>query len=70
MGADLRETDLRGADLTGARLRDVKFDGADLREAKLDATGLTHAKLAGALIDLDTAVAFAAAHGLRIDTSR
>jgi len=62
--ADLRNTDLSQADLMGARLLDAKLDGADLRGAKIDANGLRQAKLAGALIDIDTAIAFAAAYGL------
>jgi uncharacterized protein YjbI with pentapeptide repeats len=56
--ADLTEADLRGSDLTGARLHGTRFAGADLRGAKLDADGLV------AHVDLDTAVAYAAARGL------
>ncbi len=48
----------------GARLLDAKLEGADLRGAAVDANGLRQAKLAGALIDIDQAIAFAAAYGL------
>ena len=64
--ADLREADLRGADLSGARLRGARLDGADLRGARLDADALRGARLTGTTVDVETAIAFAAAHGLRI----
>jgi uncharacterized protein YjbI with pentapeptide repeats len=64
--ADLREADLRGADLGGARLRGTRLDGADLRGARLDPDALRLARLTGATVDLETALAFATAHGLRI----
>ena len=64
--ADLREADLRGADLRGARLRGTRLDGADLRGARIDPTRCARPALAGATVDLETALAFAAAHGLRI----
>lgn len=64
--ADLREVDLRQADLSGARLLGTRLDDADLRGATLDADGLVRAILTGARIDMDTAIAFAAAHGLRV----
>jgi uncharacterized protein YjbI with pentapeptide repeats len=65
--ADLRGADLSRADLSGARLLGARLEGADLREARLDADALVQARLAGARIDIDTAIAFAAAHGLRVD---
>jgi hypothetical protein len=43
------------------------LEDADLRGARLDANALVQARLAGARIDVDTAIAFAAAHGLRVD---
>jgi uncharacterized protein YjbI with pentapeptide repeats len=48
--------------LLGARL-----EGADLRGARLDADALVQARLIGARIDVDTAIRFAAANGLRVD---
>lgn len=65
--ADLRGADLSGADLRGARLLGTRLEGADLRGTRLDADSLVQARLAGALVDLDTAIAFAAAHGLRVE---
>jgi uncharacterized protein YjbI with pentapeptide repeats len=65
--ADLRDADLRGADLAGARLLGTKLSGADLRGAKLDGNGYVQAQLAGARVDLQMAVAYAAAHGLLVE---
>jgi uncharacterized protein YjbI with pentapeptide repeats len=65
--ADLRGADLCGADLRGARLLGTRLEGADLRGARLDANGLVQARLAGAVVDAGTAIAFAAAHGLRVE---
>ena len=61
--ADLREADLRGADLTGAAARH-RLDGADLG-ARLDADALVR-PADGTTVDVETALAFAAAHGLQI----
>ena len=55
------------ANTIGDRLLGARLEGADLREARLDADALVQARLAGARIDIDTAIAFAAAHGLRVD---
>lgn len=65
--ADLRGSDLSGADLSGARLLGARLDGADLRGAALDADALVQARLTGAWVDIETAIAFAAAHGLQVD---
>jgi uncharacterized protein YjbI with pentapeptide repeats len=62
--ADLRKAVLRRADLTGARVQNAKFDEADLRAARVDPTLWTTAKLRGAKVDIDQALAYAAAHGL------
>jgi hypothetical protein len=43
------------------------LEGADLRGARPDADGLVQARLAGALVDVDTAIAFTVAHGLRVE---
>ena len=64
--ADLRGCDLRGADLAGARLRGTRLEGADLRGARIDPDGWVQARLTGATVDTEQALAFAAAHGLRI----
>lgn len=42
-------------------------EGADLRGAALDADGLVPARQTGPRIDIEPAIAFAAAHGLRVD---
>ncbi|QUR66539.1 pentapeptide repeat-containing protein [Mycobacterium spongiae] len=65
--ADLRKCSLRGADLTGARTIGTRLDDADLRGASLDPTLWQTASLAGARIDVPQALAFALAHGLRLD---
>jgi hypothetical protein len=42
------------------------LEGADLRGARIDPNGLVQARLAGATVDVEQAIAFAAAHGLRV----
>lgn len=64
--ADLRKAVLRGADLTGARLQNAKLDEADLRGARVDPTLWTSTALRGAKVDIEQAMAYAAAHGLDI----
>ncbi|MCV7350895.1 pentapeptide repeat-containing protein [Mycobacterium parmense] len=64
---DLRKAVLRGADFTGARTAGTRLDGADLRGATVDPALWTTASLTGARVDVGQAVAFAAAHGLRLD---
>jgi uncharacterized protein YjbI with pentapeptide repeats len=64
--ADLRKAVLRRADLSGARLQNARLDDADLRGARADPTLWTTAKLRGAKIDIEQALAYAAAHGLDI----
>jgi uncharacterized protein YjbI with pentapeptide repeats len=66
VGADLRKAVLRRADLTGTRTQDARFDDADLRGARTDPTFWTTAKVRGAKIDIDQALAYAAAHGLDV----
>jgi uncharacterized protein YjbI with pentapeptide repeats len=65
--ADLRKTLLRGADLTGARTTGTRLDDADLRGAIVDPSLWTTASLAGARIDIEQALTYAVAHGLRLD---
>lgn len=65
--ASLVEADLRNAVLRGARTAGARLDDADLRGAGVDPTLWTTASLAGARVDVDQAVAFALAHGLRLD---
>lgn len=67
IGADLRGCDLRDADLFAARLLDTRLDNADLRGSKVDADGLVQAATRGATVDVELALAYAAAHGLKID---
>jgi uncharacterized protein YjbI with pentapeptide repeats len=67
---DLRKAVLCGADLTGARTTGTRLDDADLRGAVVDPSLWTTASLAGARIDIEQALAYAAAHGLRMDTER
>ncbi|OBI85761.1 pentapeptide repeat-containing protein [Mycobacterium asiaticum] len=64
---DLRKSVLRGADLRGARTTGARLDEADLRGAIADAALWTSAALVGARIDVPQAMAFALAHGLRLD---
>ena len=64
---DLRKCLLRGADLRGARTIKTRLDDADLRGAIVDPTLWTTASLTGARIDVPQALAFALAHGLRLD---
>jgi uncharacterized protein YjbI with pentapeptide repeats len=68
--ADLRRTLLCGADLTGARTTGTRMEDADLRGATVDSSVWTTASLAGARIDIAQALAYAAAHGLRLDGAR
>lgn len=64
---DLRKSVLRGADLRGARTTGARLDEADLRGAGVDPSLWTSASLTGARIDVPQALAFALAHGLRLD---
>jgi uncharacterized protein YjbI with pentapeptide repeats len=66
VGADLRNAVLRGADLRGVRAQNARFDEADLRGARADPTLWTTAGLRGARVDIEQALAYAAAHGLDI----
>ncbi len=66
---DLRKAVLRGADLSGARTTGARLDDADLRGATVDPSLWRTASLAGARVDVGQAVAFALAHGLRLDGS-
>jgi uncharacterized protein YjbI with pentapeptide repeats len=65
--ADLRKSLLRGADLTGARTTGTRLDEADLRGAIVDASLWTTASLTRTRIDIDQALTYAVAHGLRLD---
>lgn len=65
--ADLRKTLLCGADLTGARTTGARMDDADLRGATVDPSLWTNASLSRARVDITQALAYAAAHGLRLD---
>lgn len=65
--ADLRKCVLRGADLSGARTTGAKLDNADLRGATIDPSLWKTASLTGARVDVPQALAFALAHGLRLD---
>jgi uncharacterized protein YjbI with pentapeptide repeats len=65
--ADLRKALFRGADLTGARTTGTRLDEADLRGAIVDASLWTTASLTGTRIDLEQALAYAVAHGLRLE---
>jgi uncharacterized protein YjbI with pentapeptide repeats len=51
-------------------MQHARLDNADLRGARLDADALVQARLHNARIDIDTAIRFAAAHGLRVDLGR
>jgi hypothetical protein len=46
------------------------MEDADLRGATVDSSVWTTASLAGARIDIAQALAYAAAHGLRLDGAR
>ena len=58
---------LRGADLSGARTTGTRLDDADLRGATVDPSLWRTASLSGARVDVSQAMAFALAHGLRLD---
>ena len=62
----LGASDLRGVDLSDCRLREASLVEADLRGARIDPTLWTTAALRGAKVDIEQAMAFAAAHGLDI----
>jgi uncharacterized protein YjbI with pentapeptide repeats len=64
--ADLRKAVLRRADLRGARTQDARLEEADLRGARVDPTLWTTASVRGARIDIEQALAYAAAHGLDV----
>jgi uncharacterized protein YjbI with pentapeptide repeats len=66
---DLRKAVLRGADLSGARTTGTRLDDADLRGAIADPALWRSAALAGACVDVAQAMAFALAHGLRLDAT-
>jgi uncharacterized protein YjbI with pentapeptide repeats len=66
---DLRKAVLRGADLSGARTTGTRLDDADLRGAIADPALWRSAALAGARVDVAQAMAFALAHGLRLDAT-
>ena len=68
--ADLRTAVLCGADLTGARTTGTRLDDADLRGAVVDPSLWTTASLTRARVDIAQALAYAAAHGLRMDSER
>jgi hypothetical protein len=55
-----------GRGLRRARLLGTRFEGADLCGARIDPDGLVQARLTGATVDAAQALAYAAAHGLRI----
>jgi uncharacterized protein YjbI with pentapeptide repeats len=67
---DLRKAVLCGADLTGARTTGTRLDDADLRGAVVDPSLWTTASLTRARVDIAQALAYAAAHGLRMDSER
>ena len=62
----MRKAVLRRADLRGARTQNARFDEADLRGALVDPTFWTTASIRGAKIDINQALAYAAAHGLDV----
>jgi uncharacterized protein YjbI with pentapeptide repeats len=64
---DLRKAVLRGADLSGARTTGTRLDDADLRGTTADPALWRTATLTGARVDIGQAMAFAMAHGLRLD---
>jgi uncharacterized protein YjbI with pentapeptide repeats len=61
---------LCGAELTGARTTGARLDDADLRGAIVDPSLWTTASLTRARVDIAQALAYAAAHGLRMDSER
>lgn len=67
---DLRKAVLCGADLTGARTTGTRLDDADLRGAVVDPSLWTTTSLTRARVDIAQALAYAAAHGLRMDSER
>lgn len=67
--ADLRKAVLRGADLSGARTVGTRLDDADLRGATVDPALWRTATLTGVRVDVPQAMAFALAHGLRLDAA-
>jgi uncharacterized protein YjbI with pentapeptide repeats len=67
---DLRKAVLCGADLTGVRTTGTRLDDADLRGAVVDPSLWTTASLTRARVDIGQALAYAAAHGLRMDSER
>ena len=64
---DMRKAVLRGVDLHGARTTGARLDDADLRGATVDPELWRTASLRGARVDVPQALAFAVAHGLRLD---
>jgi uncharacterized protein YjbI with pentapeptide repeats len=65
--------DLRGVDLSECRLRETSLVQTDLRKAVLcgavvDPSLWTTASLTRARVDIAQALAYAAAHGLRMDS--
>jgi uncharacterized protein YjbI with pentapeptide repeats len=66
---DLRKAVLRGADLSGARTTGTRLDDADLRGAIADPALWRTATLSGVRVDIAQAMAFALAHGLRLDAT-
>ena len=57
---------LRGCGLAGVGAQGLMLDEADLRGARVDPTLWTTAACRGARIDVDQALAFAAAHALDV----
>jgi uncharacterized protein YjbI with pentapeptide repeats len=68
--AVLGGNDLRGVDLSGCRLRETSLVQTDLRGAVVDPSLWTTASLTRARVDIAQALAYAAAHGLRMDSER
>jgi uncharacterized protein YjbI with pentapeptide repeats len=66
-GTDLSNCNFAGADLTGARAGGAILKGADLRGARIDTAFWVAAKVAGAMVDIDQALLYAAAHGLVLE---
>jgi uncharacterized protein YjbI with pentapeptide repeats len=69
-GSPVQHVGLCGADLTGARTAGTRMEDADLRGATVDSSVWTTASRPGARIDIAQALAYAAAHGLRLDGAR